>query len=122
MTGARATDLKKHFSSFQHWHLEKWEMYGVNPDGKSIPDVWTDEENKAIDILTVLRDTIDEILPSLMNTTEEFRTAEPQLFERTLLHRLQIVGFVFFPKNAKEFVEALNQDAKVSKIFSDVPQ
>jgi hypothetical protein len=41
-----ATELKERFWSSELWYREKWEMYGVNPDGKSIPDVLTDEDQR----------------------------------------------------------------------------
>jgi hypothetical protein len=53
-----ATDLKDRFWFAELWFLEKWEMYGVNPDGKSIPDVLTDEEKNAISIFKTLHDTL----------------------------------------------------------------
>jgi hypothetical protein len=104
-----ATDLKEIFQSIQLYHLEKWEMYGVNPDGMSIPDVWTDEENDAIDLLKILHDTVDAIPATLMKATEEVRNDAPELFEKLLLHGVQVVGFDFHPTSATEFVEVLNR-------------
>lgn len=105
-----ATDLKDHFWHAELWFLEKWEMYGVNPDGRSIPDVLTDDENKAIEFLKMLHDSVDAIPPSLVGTMKELRSTNPALFERTLGHVVDIVGFRFFPASATEFAEVLNKN------------
>jgi hypothetical protein len=84
-------------------------MYGVNPDGKSVPDVLTDEENAGVDIFKTLRDTVDAIPPTLIKTTEELRAARPELFEKTLVHGIDVVGLGFSPVSATEFVEVLNR-------------
>jgi hypothetical protein len=104
-----ATELKERFQCIQLNHLEKWEMYGVNPDGMSIPDVWTDEENDAIDLLKTLQDTVDAIPAALMKATEKLRNDAPELFDKLLLHGVQVVGFDFHPASATEFVEVLNR-------------
>jgi hypothetical protein len=104
-----AIDLKERFFNAELWFLEKWEMYGVNPDGKSIPDVLTDEENKAVDILKRLYGSVDAVPPELLNTMEELRNSTPELSERWLAHGVQVVGFGFFPTSATEFVMALNR-------------
>ena len=72
----------------------------------------TDDEARAIKILETLHDTVDEIPPSLIKATEELRDAWPELFETTLVHGAQVVGFGFFPTSATEFVEALNRTAQ----------
>src|ERR1700730_16116978 len=97
-----AADLKDRFFSAELWFREKWEMYGVNPDGKYIPDVLTDEEMHAINVFMALRDSVDEIPPTLIKTTEELRTAVPEKFEETLVHGMQVVGFGFYPTSATE--------------------
>lgn len=104
-----ASDLKERFFCAELWFLEKWEMYGVNPDGKSVPDVLTDEEKVAVDIFKILRDTVDTIPPTLIKTTEELRAARLDLFEKALVHSVQVVGLGFSPASATEFVEVLNR-------------
>jgi hypothetical protein len=59
--------------------------------------------------IVILRDTIDAIPPSLIKETEELRDAWPELFETTLVHGVQVVGFGFLPISATGFVEVLNR-------------
>jgi hypothetical protein len=88
------------------------EMCELDPnsflDGHTIVDL-TGEEARAVKILETLSDTIDAIPPSLIKQTEEVRDAWPELFEATLVHGVQVVGFGFFPTTATEFVEVLNR-------------
>jgi hypothetical protein len=50
-------------------------MYGVNPDGRSIPDVLTDEDLRTISIFMALYDSVDAAPPSLIKAAEELRAA-----------------------------------------------
>jgi hypothetical protein len=54
-----------------------------------------DEENKAIDILEKLYDSVDAIPLALLTTTEELRNAGPELFEKSVVHGVQVVRFGF---------------------------
>jgi hypothetical protein len=82
----------------------KW--YDDNAD--TIVDL-TDDEARAVKIFETLRDTIDAIPPSLIQETEELRDAWPELFETTLVHGVQVVGFGFISTTATGFVEVLNR-------------
>jgi hypothetical protein len=104
-----AADLKERLLGAELWFLEKWEMYGVNPDGKSVPDVLTDDEKIAVDIFKILRGTVDAIPPALIKTTEELRAAGPEAFEKILVQGVQVVGLGFSPASATEFVEVLSR-------------
>jgi hypothetical protein len=97
------TDLKERFDFATIWFLECSDvMHGVEAD---LPD----EDAKAVDILTNLRDSVDAIPPSLIDETDRLRTADPELFESTLVRGVQVVGFGFYPATATEFVRVLNQ-------------
>jgi hypothetical protein len=56
-----AADLKEGFWVVELDLLEKWEMYGLLPDGSTIPDVWTDDERRAMDILRACRESVDAV-------------------------------------------------------------
>jgi hypothetical protein len=57
-----ATALKEKFWLSQLQFLEYWEMAGgLEPDGMTIRDVSTDEENRTFDLLKILSDTVDAI-------------------------------------------------------------
>jgi hypothetical protein len=108
-----ASDLRARFDFAVLWFLRKCEL---NPnslldDEQPIVDL-TDDEARAVKILETLRDTIDAIPPSLIKETEELRDSWPELFETTLVHGVQVVGFGFFPSSATEFVEVLNRTAQ----------
>jgi hypothetical protein len=64
---------------------------------------------KPSECLETLRDTVDPIPPSLLKATEELRDADPEKFEATLMHGVQVVGFGFSSTSATEFVEVLNR-------------
>jgi hypothetical protein len=82
-----ATDLKQRFDWAMYVSLEAYE---VLPDGKSIAR--SDERERAIDIFENLHDSVDAIPPPLIKATEALRDARPDLFEKTLLHGLRVVG------------------------------
>jgi hypothetical protein len=42
-------DLKDRFSVVELDLLEKWEAFGLLPDGKTIPDIWSETEHRAMD-------------------------------------------------------------------------
>jgi hypothetical protein len=50
-----------------------------------------------------------DIPPSLIDATDRLRIAAPELFERTLMRGVQVVGFGFYPATATEFIEVLNR-------------
>jgi hypothetical protein len=104
-----ASDLRDRFDFAVLWFHEKCELdANYLLDEHAVVDL-TDDETRAIKILETLRDTIDAIPPSLLKETEELRNAWPELFEPTLVHGVQVVGFGFFPTSATEFVEVLNR-------------
>jgi hypothetical protein len=103
------TDLKGRFEFAKLHYLEKWETDGVGPDGDVTPDIWTDDERKAIGLFEKLHDTVGVIPPSLIETAEKLRSVAPEVFEHTLVLGVQVVGFGFFASGATEFVEALNR-------------
>jgi hypothetical protein len=98
-----AADLKERFDFAAIWFLERSDvMHGVEAD---LPD----EDAKAVDILANLRDSVDAIPPSLIEETDRLRIADPELFERTLVRGVQVVGFGFYPATAMEFIKVLNR-------------
>ena len=100
-----AGDLTARFDFAVLWFHEKCELDANSLlDGQTIVDL-TDDEARAVRILETLRDTIIAIPPSLIQETEELRDAWPELFETTLVHGVQVVGFGFFPASATGFVE-----------------
>jgi len=102
-----ASDLRERFDFAVLWFHEKSELDANSLlDEHAIVDL-TEDEARAIKILETLRDTIDAISPSLIKETEELRDAWPQLFETTLVHGVQVVGFGFFPTSATGFVEGV---------------
>jgi hypothetical protein len=103
-----ASDLRNRFDFAVLWFHEKCELDSTLLDEDAIVDL-TDDEARAINILEALCDTIDAIPPSLIKETEDLRDAWPELFETTLVHGVQVVGFGFFPTSATAFVEALNR-------------
>jgi hypothetical protein len=100
-----AIDLRERFDFAALWFLEQYE---VLPDGQSVTDL-SDQDAKAVEILNTLRDTVDDIPPLLIEATETLRDAMPDLFEKTLVHGVQVVGFGFAPATATEFLEVLNR-------------
>jgi hypothetical protein len=56
-----AADLKDRFWVVELGLLEKWEAHGLLPDGKTIPDVWTESEHRAMDMLKACRESVDTI-------------------------------------------------------------
>jgi hypothetical protein len=98
-----ATILKERFDLAAIWFLERNDvMHGVEAD---LPE----EDAKAVELLDNLRDSVDAIPPSLIDGTDRLRIANPELFERTLVRGVQVVGFGFYPATATEFVEVLNR-------------
>jgi hypothetical protein len=95
-----ATDLKERFDFAAVWFLERDDLvYGVE---HALPV----EEAKAV--LQNLRDSVDGVPPPLIMAAEKLRTAWPEDFEKWLVHCVQVVGFGFYPANATEFLQALN--------------
>jgi hypothetical protein len=105
-----ASDLRARFDFAVLWFHEKCELdpNSLLDDEHTIVDL-ADDEARAVKILEILRDTIDAIPPSLIKETEELRDTWPELFETTLVHGVQVVGFGFFPTSATEFVKVLNR-------------
>jgi hypothetical protein len=83
-------------------------QYEVLSDGPTITDL-SEDDAKAVDILEMLGDTVDAIPPSLIKEAEALREVKPDLFEKTLMHGVQTVGFGFFPTSATDFLEVLNR-------------
>jgi hypothetical protein len=102
-----ASDLKQRFG----WAMDVClESYEVLPDGRSF--VRSDRDERAIELFENLRETVDAISPSLIEATENLRSAGPESFEKALARAIQAVGFGFLPTSATEFVEVLNRTAK----------
>jgi hypothetical protein len=100
-----ATDLRERFEFAIIWFYERSE---VMSDGESDPDL-SDDDAKAVELLKALLDTVDAIPPPLIKASETLRDATPDLFEKMLVHGVQVVGFGFAPATATEFLEALNR-------------
>jgi hypothetical protein len=109
------TDFASHLKEmFESTRSDRLEIYWVLPDGKSIK--YSDEDDRAIDILKILLATLDAIPSSLMTAAEQLRATEPARFENALWRVSGSVGYGFSPANATEFVEELNRIVR-----SDVP-
>ena len=100
-----AADLRERFEFTIIWFYERSE---VMSDSETDPDL-SDHDAKAVEILKALLDTIDAIPPALIKSSETLRNAAPDLFEKLFTHGVQVVGFVFAPASATEFLEALNR-------------
>jgi hypothetical protein len=72
-----ATELKERFEAGAYFCLEAYE---VLPDGKSI--VRSDDDERLIGVFETLRDSVDLIPPTLINTADQLRAAAPELFEK----------------------------------------
>ena len=108
MTGI-ASDLSERFDFAVLWFHEKCELDpNSSLDEQTMVDL-TDDEARAVRILEALRNSVDAIPSSVIKTAEELRGAGPELFEKTLVHGVQVVGFGFFPTCATEFIEVLNR-------------
>jgi hypothetical protein len=105
-----AADLKDRFWVVELGFLEKWEAHGLLPDGKTIPDVWTESERRAMDILKACRESVDTIPDELMQKTKAFLENNPVIFERTAMSLTTAIGFGFFPASAATFCEVLNEN------------
>jgi hypothetical protein len=100
-----ATDLRERFEFAIIWFYERSE---VMSDGESDPDL-SDDDAKAVELLKVLLDTVDAIPPTLIEASETLRHTTPDLFEKMLVHGVQVVGFGFALTTATEFLETLNR-------------
>jgi hypothetical protein len=105
-----AADLKDRFSVVELDLLGKWEAFGLFPDGKTVSDVWSETEHRAIDVLKACRESVDSVPAELMQTTEAFLESNPVMFERTAMSLTQSIGFGFSPTNATTFCEILIQN------------
>jgi hypothetical protein len=98
-----AADFKERFDFAVIWFLERSDvMHGLEAE---LPD----KDAKAVEILENLRNSVAAIPPSLIDETDRLRSADPELFERTLVWGVQVVGFGFYPATPTEFVEVLNR-------------
>jgi hypothetical protein len=100
-----AADLRDRFEGAIIWFYERSE---VMSDGESDSDL-SDDDAKAVELLKALLDTVDAIPRELIEASEKLRYAAPDLFEKMLVHAVQVVGFGFEPTTAAEFLEALNR-------------
>jgi hypothetical protein len=100
-----AADLRDRFEGAIIWFYERAE---VMSDGESDPDL-SDDDAKAVELLKALLDTVDAIPPTLIGASETLRDTAPDLFEKMLVHGVQVVGFGFAPTTATEFLEAVNR-------------
>jgi hypothetical protein len=105
-----AADLKDRFWVVELDLLEKWEGHGLLPDGRSIPDVWSEDEHRAMDMLKTCRQSVDTVPDDLMQAMKVFLESNPVMFERTAMSLTAAIGFAFFPASATAFCEVLNED------------
>jgi hypothetical protein len=109
------TDFASYLKTmFESTRSDRLDAYWVLPDGKSVK--YSDEDDRAIDILKILLATLDAVPPSLMTAAEGLRTTEPARFENALWRASGSVGYGFLPADATEFIEELNRIVQ-----SDVP-
>jgi len=80
------------------------------PHGKSIPDVWNENEHRAMDMLKACRQSVDTVPDELMRATKAFLESSPVMFERTAMSLTKAIGFAFFPASATTFCEVLNEN------------
>jgi hypothetical protein len=105
-----AADLKDRFWVVELDLLEQWEAHGLLPDGKTIPDVWTESEHRAMDILKACRESVDAMPQELMEATKALLEDNPVMFERTAMSLTKAIGFVFFPAGAVGFCGELSEN------------
>jgi hypothetical protein len=105
-----AADLKDRFWVVELDLLEKWEAHGLLADGRSIPDVWNEDEHRAMDMLKTCRQSVDAIPDELMQATKMFLESNPVMFERTAMSLTGAIGFAFFPASATAFCEVLKEN------------
>jgi hypothetical protein len=105
-----ATDLIDRFWVVELGLLEKWEAHGLLADGRSIPDVWNENEHRAMELLKACRQSVDTIPDELMQATKAFLESNPVMFERTAMSLTSAIGVAFFPANATMFCELLNEN------------
>jgi hypothetical protein len=103
-------DLKDRFWVVELGLLEKWEAHGLLPDGRSIPDVWNENEHRAIDMLKACHQSVDSIPDEVMQATKAFLESNPVMFERAAMSLTKAIGFAFFPASAAAFCEVLNEN------------
>jgi hypothetical protein len=105
-------NLKQRFDWAVYVSLEAYEVLS---HGKSF--VRSDERERAIDLFENLHDSVDAVPPPLIRSSEALRDAVPDLFEKTLLHGLRVVGRDGFfptarPSLSKYSTELLNATAR----------
>jgi hypothetical protein len=100
-----AADLRERFEFAIIWFYERNE---VMSDGETVTDL-SDGDAKAVELLKAFLDTVDAIPPTLIEASEKLRDGAPDLFEKKLVHGVQVVGFGFARTTATEFLEALNR-------------
>jgi hypothetical protein len=98
-------DIRDRFEGAIIWFYERYEIL---PDGQSVSDL-SGEDSKAAELFKALLATVDAIPPPLIKSLEALRNAAPNLFEKMLVHGVQIVGSGFTLTTATEFLEALNR-------------
>lgn len=99
-----ATDLKERFYWAAIWFFERHALMHRMENATELPA----KDAKAVELLEALRDSVDAVPPTLIVATEDLRNAEPETFERWLVHGVQVVGFGYYPASAAEFLKALN--------------
>ncbi len=95
-----ANELKQRFEWAEDVCLEAYE---VLPDGRSFER--SDADERAIEIFKRLSATVDAIPPSSITSAEDFRAAQPELFERLLTQKIGAIGSSFSPASAAEFLD-----------------
>ena len=101
-----ASDLKQRFV----WAMDLClESYEVLADGRSFER--SDRDERAIGVFESLRNSVDDIPPSLVEAAEALRSRAPDSFETQLSQAMSAIGSGSSdPVNAAAFVKILVQE------------
>lgn len=109
-----ASDLKGCFDDFVYGYLSAWEydpqtviknnmITGRDPEREN-------HEDRLIEVLEKLRDSVDSIPPAILTKTEKSRaTIGPKKYEELLVSAIRGIGVRTIPQDASEFLHSLLQ-------------
>jgi restriction endonuclease Mrr len=106
-----ANDLRERFDYAAYFYLSAWERDpNMRIEGNTIIREEDDFEEIMIDTFEALRDSVEAVPAALLSNTLELRSQiGPERFEQIVVERIQAIGAGSLPRDATEFVEALNR-------------
>lgn len=106
-----ATDLKERFDFAAYFYVSGWERDpNMRIEGNTIIREEDDFEEIMIDTFEALRDSVSAVPNTLIGEAEMFRSQiGPEQYERIVVEGIQAIGRGWLPRDATEFVEALNR-------------